>query len=266
MRKEFKKIRKGAQKTQQRARAYVKEKTAQVKLIKSVIAAENETKFCAVTVRYGAHNSEITQTDMIPCLPKLVQDQGEGNAYERLSTKISPRKLSLHCQVGWGPNLTRSGAITVYWFVLTSKSYKSMTGVLANANMQRLLRTGDSNQYGPFSGSPDTAMLPVNNTDFNVIKRGSFNLSKNTGVVQDITTAGNQPVAGPLMKKWVVNIPCPSKLIYEQDNNSPRVEYYPNNFAPFVVFGYTHQDQTIPDYTNQDIWVTAKSQIWYDDA
>jgi len=241
-------------------------KAATVKLIKQVMANEVETKFVAETTMRTSFNSSISAGDKIRLLPKLVQDQGEGNAYERLATKVSPRKLKISCHVSLTPALTRSTAVTVHWFVLTSRQYKNINDVLANANMQRLLRTGNSGQYFPFDGNVDVGMLPVNNTDFTVLKRGSFNLSKNTGLVQDDTTAGNQPIVGPVSKSWSFDLATPAKLIYEQDNNSPRVVYYPNNFAPFIVMGYTHQDGSIPDVLNADCTGIVQTQLYYDDA
>lgn len=241
-------------------------KAATVKLIKQVMAAEIETKFVAQTVMAVGFNSNIDSADKVALLPRLVQDQGEGNAYERLNTKVSPRKLKINCQVSLLAGVTRSTAVTVYWYALASRQYKNTNDVLASANMQRLLRTGNFGQYFPFDGNLDVAMLPVNNTDFVVLKRGSFNLSKNTGVVQDSTATGNQPLLGPISKSWSFDLDTPAKLIYEQDNNSPRVVYYPNNYAPFIVFGYVHQDGSTPDSLNTDCRATVQSHLYYDDA
>ena len=241
-------------------------KAATVKLIKDVMAKEIETKFVQQAISNTACNSEITNSDVVACLPRLVQDQGEGNAYERLATKITPKSLKINCHVSITPGVTRSTAVIVHYFVLTAKQFKSYSTLPSNVNMLRLLRTGDNVQYTGFNGYVNNAFLPVNTTDFTVLKRGSFKLQKNTGIAQDDTTAGNQPLAGQYCHSWTVNIPTPAKLIYEQDNNSPRVVYYPNNFAPFLVVGYTHQDGSSPDTLNQDITLRHVAQMWYDDA
>jgi len=236
-----------------------------VALIKSVIAREQETKFRSETTGSQLSNSQISSADIIRLLPKLVQDQGGGTAYERLATKISPRSLTADCHVSFAPDLNRSMAIEVHYFVLTSKSQKNINSVLG-LTLANLLRTGDQNMYFPFDGNVDVAMLPVNTTEYNVIKRGKFKMSKNTGLLQDSTTAGNQPLGGPVSKSFKVTIPTPSKLVYEQDDQSPRQINYPNNFAPFIVFGYTHQDTSVPDFLNTDIKVVVRSHLWYDDA
>jgi len=240
-------------------------KTQAVALIKSVIARESETKYRSETTGNFTANSSIDSSDIIRLLPKLVQDQGDGTSYERLATKVTPRKLTAHCHVSFTPSLNRSMAIEVHYFVLTSKSQKNTNSVLG-LTLANLLRTGDNNMYFPFDGNTDVSMLPVNTTEYNVIKRGKFKLSKNTGLLQDSTTAGNQPLGGPVSKTFVITIPTPAKLVYEQDNASPRQINYPNNFAPFIVFGYTHQDTSVPDALNQDIKVVVRPQLWYDDA
>lgn len=248
-----------------RAAKAVPRKAATVKLIKSVIAGETETKFVSETTGAFTANSAITSADIVRLLPKLIQDEGEGFAYQRLATKVAPRSLKAHLHVSFAPEVNRSMAITVHYFVLTSKSQKNINSVLG-LTLANLLRTGDSNMYFNFDGNVDNAMLPVNTTEYNVIKRGKFNLAKNTGLLQDSTTAGNQPLGGPVSKDWTITIPTPAKLVYEQDNQSPRTVNYPNNFAPFIVFGYTHQDTSVPDYLNQDIKVVVRPEMWYDDA
>jgi len=241
-------------------------KVQTVALIKQVMSKENETKYVRQSVANVGHNSTIQNSDIISLLPRMVQDQGEGNAYERLGTKVTPKQLRVNCAISILDGLDRSTAVTVYWYVLTARQFKSIPAVQANANMARLLRTGAANQYQEFNGQYDTASMPVNNSDFTVLKRGSFNLSKNTGYVQDTTTAGNQPLIGPVVKYLDFTIPCPAKFTYEQDNNSPRVVYYPNNFAPFMVVGYIHQDGSTPDVANTDIRVRVNTGLWYDDS
>lgn len=236
-------------------------------IVKRAIAAENETKFCSdVPANQVESNSSIVLADMIRCLPKLVQDEGKGAAYQRLGTKVSPKSLSVHCNVSLTADLTRSMAVTVFWFILESKRYKNLDDALTLAPIDRLMRTGNGQEYFNFDGDPMVANLPVNTTEFRVIRRGTFNLSKNTGTVQDNTDVGNQPIVHQVGHAWTVRIPTPKRLVYEQDEDAPRTVYYPNNFAPFLVCGYIHQDQSLPDRLNLDINVSARTSLWYDDS
>jgi len=242
------------------------QKKATVKLIKKVIASELETKFRSSTETFSGRNSNLALGDVIPMLPHLDQDTGNGSAWERLGTKISPKSVYSDVHVSLYPALLRSTAVTVHVYVLTCKAFRNMNSVIASAPITKLLRSGDQNQTFNFDGNLDNATLPVNNADFTLIKHMKFNLEKNTGLTQDEISDGNQPIAGRLSKQFRVKLDAPAKLIYEQDAGSPRSVHYPNNYAPFMLIGYTHQDGSILDYANQDIRVMVRNNLWFDDA
>lgn len=254
-----------------RTSAPVKTKKAQVALIKSVIAREEETKFRsqAPIIKVG-YNSSITNADLISCLPRMVQVQPNdpGNIFERQGRMITPRKLNIKACVSLNESVSRSTAIMVYYYVLTHKSLKHYPDLATQQDIStKLFKTGDFSETYGFDGIYLNATFPVNDSEYQVLKRGKFLLGQNTGVKQDSTTAGNQPMYGNHICKLLdFDIKTPSKLVYDQDSNSPRVVYYPNNFAPFIVFGYIHQDQSVPDVVNQDIVVTLRQSLWYDDA
>jgi len=241
-----------------------------VALIKSVVAKEEETKFCSKTQQYRVtHNSGITNGDIIYGLPPIVQDEGTGESYQRMGMKIAPRRHEIDCYVSLS-DVERSGALEVFWFVLTHKTQKSMYQLNATGgvDMSQLLKTGDFNRTISFNGTTDLVSLPINNAKFTCLKRGSFKLGKNTGQVQDSITAGNQPLYSAISKRWRVVLNPPKTLTYAQDNNPPgsRTEFWPSGYAPFIVFGYCHQNQTTPDVLNQDISVTVRTSLYYDDA
>jgi len=248
-----------------------KTKSAQVALIKQVISREIETKFRsqAPVIDVG-FNSSITNSDMISLLPRLVQQQSSdsGSIYERQGTKISPKKLNIKCMINLNSAISRSTNIVVCYYVLTHKSFKHFPDLATQQNVESsLFKTGDFNETYGFDGLYLNSTFPINDSEYVVLKQGKFLLGKNTGVIQDSTATGNQPVYGDRTCKMLnFDIKCPSKLIYDQDSNSPRLVYYPNNFAPFMVMGYYHQDQSPADEVNADIAVTLRTSLWYDDA
>lgn len=248
-----------------------KTKRAQVALIKSVIAKEEETKFRsqAPIIKVG-YNSSITNADIISILPRMVQVQPNdpGNIFERVGRMVTPRKLNVKAMVSLNESVDRSTAIMVFYYVLTHKSLKHYPDLATQQDIStKLFKTGDFNENYGFDGTSLNIMFPINDSEYVCLKRGKFLLGKNTGVMQNSTTAGNQPMYGNhLCKLLDFDIKTPSKLIYDQDSNTPRTVYYPNNFAPFMVFGYIHQDQSVPDVVNQDIVVTLRQSLWYDDA
>jgi len=243
-------------------------KAAVVKLVKQVIAREEETKFRSEIIEDAVgHNSQITTGDFIRALPKLVQDQGEGRIYERLGRKITVRKAYLDLDICIN-EVSRSTAVVVHVWVLTLKALKDLAYLTEiNNRVSQFLITGDGNEYQQFNGFAGDAQLPVNTNQFSVMKKYSFLMGKNTGVVQDSTTTGNQPLAGQSLRRSIrVPLACPKVWLYEQDDNSPRVAYYPKNFAPFYAVAYHHQDQTTPDVANLDVRVTSRGSVWFDDA
>lgn len=250
------------------ARKAPRTKTGQVALIKSVIARESETKFRSEIVSDRVtHNSQIGFADLIYCLPKLVQDQGEGAIYERLGRKVSVRKCEFAIDVGM-TDVVRSNNIIVHMWILTNKAVKALNRLdSTNTPMNRLIMLGSTAQYQSYNGYAQDAMLPINSSQFAVLHHRKFFLGKNTGTLQDDTTAGNQPsFTHALNKRFTFKLKCPQTLVYEQDNNTPRTIYYPTNYAPFCVIGYQHVSNSDPDYANQDITVTARANLWFDDA
>jgi len=255
-------------KARRAAKRAPKTKTAQVALIKSVIARESETKFRSEIVSDRVtHNSQIGFADIINCLPKLVQDQGEGAIYERLGRKVSVRACKFHIDVAMA-DVERSNNIIVHMWVLKNRQINDLARLdSTNTPLSRLLMLGSTAQYQAYNGYAQDSMLPVNSAQFTVLHHKKFFLGKNTGTLQDSTTAGNQPsFTQALQRRFVFNLKCPKTFTYEQDNNSPRTIYYPSNFAPFCVIGYQHVSNGDPDYVNQDITVTARANLWFDDA
>jgi hypothetical protein len=244
-------------------------KKAQVALIKSVIAREAETKFRSeLIVNSVPYNSAIDNADIIRLLPQIPQDDGNGVAFERLGVKISPRSLRVNCEVCL-TDVTRSTALVVCYWVLTHKSQRNTANLTSSAGVEMgtLLRTGDGTEVQNFNGYVQDANLPVNTAKFTVLKHGKFMLGKNAGTVQDVSTSGNQPMYGNHIRHALnFNLKCPKTLTYEQDGTLPRTVYFPDGYAPFIVFGYYHQNQTAPDTVNQDIKINLRSSMYYDDA
>jgi len=245
-------------------------KKAAVALIKQVVARTEETKFRSeIILNKITFNSQISgDGDIIRLLPKLVQDQGNGTAYERHGMNITPRSLMIHADVCL-TDVDRSGAIVVCYWVLTHKNQKQTSNLntAGGVELGQLLRTGEASEVQNFNGRYQDSVLPVDKSHFTVLKHGKFMLGKNTGTVQDVTTAGNQPMYGNHIRKAVnFRLKTPATLTYKQDGGSPRTTFYPDGYAPFMVFGYYHQNQTVPDVNNQDITVTLRSSLYYDDA
>ena len=266
--------RKGKRVYRPRAKGKSKTKTApktmksEVALIKKVIARVTETKFNSDLVkdRIG-YNSQIAFSDLIPCLPRIPQDNGNGETFLRVGRKISVQSCQFYIEVGMA-DVSRANNIIVHLWILTNKMVKDISLLTsANTPTSALLNAGGQSQYQAYNGYAQDSMLPINTSQYAVLAHRKFFLGKNTGTLQDSTTAGNQPsFTHALNKRMVFKLKCPKTLIYEQDNGSPRSVYFPSNYAPFCLLGYQHVSNTDPDYFNQDVVVTARANLYYDDA
>jgi len=252
-----------------------KTKTEQVALIKSVIAREEETKYRSqLLVNSVAYNSQVATTDIIPLLPKLVQGQGDSAIFEREGMRVTPRKLKIDCEVCLTDttvplvSVDRGRSVVVCYWVLQHKNVKSIPLLASNVIIgSDFLKTGDSSNTQGFNGYVEDATLPVNDAKYTVLKKGTFKLGKNPGQLQDSTTVGEQPLGGQAINKRLsFTLKTPKNFVYEQDESSPRTVFYPSGYAPFMVFGYYHQNQTVPDETFKDITVSLRSHLWFDDA
>jgi len=265
------KTRKASRKEKKTAPSTKKETVA---LIKSVVARSEETKYRSELIHNSiAHNSQITVADVISLLPKLVQSQGDTAIFEREGMRITPKTLKIDaevCLTQTGGLLVndRSRALVVCYWVLQAKQLKNINLLAANLLLgSDLLKTGDSSNTQGFNGYVEDATLPINDARYTVLKKGTFKLGMNTGIVQDSTTSGNQPLGGQALNhRLSFTLKTPKTFVYDQDENTPRTVYYPNGYAPFMVFGYYHQNQTVPDTQNQDITVSLRSHLWFDDA
>lgn len=262
----------GASKSRVTTRA-VPNKKATVALVKQVLSKEIETKFRSqAPMIVSNRNAIVTNNDIRSLIPPMDQTGATdpGNSYERMGQKITPRKLRCSAYISLNPGITRSTSVVVCWWALTHKSIKHYPDLLPTANQDistKFFKTGDFNQTYGFDGIVLNSTFPVNDNEYTVLKKGKFLLGKNTGVVQDVLTAGNQPVYGNHTGRMVeFDVKTPAKLLYDQDSGSPKTVQYPNNFAPFMVVGYYHQDQTQGDEANADIAITMRTSLWYDDA
>jgi len=245
-------------------------KSATVALIKNVIARETETKFRSELIldRVGFNSQPASSGDIIRLLPKLVQGQGDTASYEREGMKINVRSLRITSEFSLTQQSSlASTAIAVCYYVLQAKDIRDTAAFPGTINLGKLLRTGDAVETQSFNGFVQDWMLPVNPARFSVLKKGSFLLGKNTGQIQDSTAAGNQPLAGQAVKRTLnFSLKCPKHWTYDEDTNTPRTVYYPKGYAPFMLIGYYHQDQTSPDVLNTDLTVTMRSNLLFDDA
>ncbi|MDD1463668.1 hypothetical protein MEO39_27225, partial [Dolichospermum sp. ST_sed2] len=112
----------------------------------------------------------------------------------------------------------------------------------AQLPIQKLLNDGQG-QNVPYAGTSYTGMLPLNKTEFTLIKHIRILLKKPYGDPQGLYSGAGAPPASIYSlaantKTLSVRIPLPDKLTYEQ-----RTDYVPTNTFPFMAIGFTAADQ-----------------------
>jgi len=184
--------------------------------------------------------------------------------YQRIGNQIQPTKLYVKVQCALGA-LASSSVYVDFWF-LHSKNIKDARQT-AQIPIQKLLNDGNG-QNVPYDGTSYTAMLPLNKSEFTIIKHKRILLKKPYGDPQGLYSGAGAPPASVYSlaantKTFTITIPLPTKLLYEQ-----RTDYVPTNTFPFMAVGFTAADQfggsaltpTLP------IYVQAQSQLYYKDA
>ena len=184
--------------------------------------------------------------------------------YQRIGNQIQPTSLTVKIQAALGA-LASSSVYVDFWF-LHSKNIKDGRQT-AQLPIQKLLNDGQG-QNVPYDGTSYTGMLPLNKTEFTLIKHIRILLKKPYGDPQGLYSGAGAPPASIYSlaantKTLSVRIPLPDKLTYEQ-----RTDYVPTNTFPFMAIGFTAADQfggtaltpTLP------IYVQAQSHLYYKDS
>lgn len=231
-----------------------------VALIKKVLNRELETKFTANVVQPIGFNSVIGtfSTESYTMLPPVVTATLPNQTYARVGNQITPLSLKTTLFVGLSA-VNRSLAIRVDVYILTRKDLKYWPDILGDTDTVDLFQAGNSTSTVGYNGYANTTALRYNLNKYSILKHKQFVLTGNVGLPNGDTTTGNAPnVSVPgCQKKIVLNIPCPKTLKFDE---SGAVVSYPNNFAPFMVIGYSKVEGAAPDNSYQSVqaqWTTA---------
>ena len=240
--------------------------------VTSLIKRQQETKLkIAAPVNYNSGNTleDFTQfstaitgtSELYMLIPPVTIGDDD---YQRIGNQIQPTSLNVKIQCALGA-LASSSVYVDFWF-LHSKNIKDGRQT-AQLPIQKLLNDGNG-QNVPYDGTSYTAMLPLNKTEFTLIKHIRILLKKPYGDPQGLYSGAGAPPNSVYSlaantQTLSVKIPLPKKLMYEQ-----RTDYVPTNVFPFMAVGFTAADQfggtaltpTLP------IYVQAQSHLYYKDA
>jgi len=220
-----------------------------------------ETKFVTQRENAVTFNSIIDTggAEMYSLIPKCAQGVG---TWERVEDSVQPLSIRTNWHIALGPNV-RSSNIRCVLYCLQHKSLKYFPDLQAGyATGPNILKTGTVGLTSEYGGRIVDENLPINNDEFTLLKKFTFNLIANVGVPNGDTTAGNSPNAIPSFKNLSYSYKLKSQLKYTPGGGTT----LPNGHAPFWVFGYSHTDGTAPDILNRDVLVSYITQMTYKDA
>lgn len=243
---------------------------ALVKTIKTVAKSTAlrllETKYVTQRDNGVSFNSAIDGgfNEMYTLIPKCSQGVG---TWQRVEDSVQPLSIRTNWHIALGP-VPRSSNIRCVLYCLQQKTIKYFPDLQAKypTTGPDFLKTGSSALTQVYSGRIVDENLLVNNDEFTVLKKFTFNLIANVGVPNGDTTAGNSPNAVPSFKNLSYTYKCKSNLKYTPTLSGTASTDFPNGHAPFWVFGYSHTDGTAPDVLNRDVLVSYMTSMTYKDA
>ena len=209
------------------------------KRVKAVISKVAETKMVSHDSGLVAYNSGISvSTDVMQIVPTMAQGDDTGM---RTGNRVTAKNLSIkgHMLMSLAvSNISTSVRIAVRQMVLVSKRYKNFSDMQTNfaSHLPFLLKSGNSVQG--FTGIIQDLYLPINREIYTVLYDKIVYLN----LEYQATASGFQGVADSV-KFFNINVKCKNKILNYEESNSN----VPQNWNPFMCFGYAKLDGATPD-------------------
>lgn len=251
--------------------AEIRPSTAMTQVVNKIIDRNSETKL-KIDAPYNYNSGSdlqdwtqfstaITGTgEVYSLVPKVTEGVRD---YERIGNTIQPTSLTVKVNVALGA-LASSNVYVDLWFC-TAKGIKDPK-LTAQIPVATFMNDGNGTNV-PYDGTSYTAMLPVNSTQFTVLKHKRILLKKPYGDPQGLYSGAGAPPSSVYSlaqntKSFSVKIDLPKKLTYLQAG-----DYTATNSFPFMMVGFYAADQfggtaltpTLP------VYIQAQSHLYYKD-
>lgn len=228
-------------------------KAAVLRVVRGLISKNMENKQRGFILEQNVvHNAPITDADVVPIIGSIT----EGNSsLERDGDKIKPKSLVVRGVISTNPAYNPDNKpMFVHIYILTAKDRKTNALVQAGVGMSDFLKPniGGTTQVA-FDGSTQRGMYPVNSEKFKVYYQTRLLLAPGSA------GAGTREFEA-LRWRYVFKS-LPASLTFDEANGDD-----PNNFAPFLVIGYTYADGTVGETLQTRVISNAFSQLTFEDA
>lgn len=255
-------------------------------IAKRVLNRAVETKYVAENQEpiaiYGDTLAGGGPPQLFTCLPDIVQGD---ESLMRNGNKLNPRRHTTQLQFTFNedPQILSGGVgvpasqagwdITVHVWYGFAKRYKNVADVQANAAaiLAEMLDTGNGGQ-SRFTGLMSDELFELNK-EFLTLRHKKVRMYKNAGLANVLDTTS--PSLGmPEYQGARVSLSWkpPKSLLYKDE-----VAQIPENYAPFIIVGYSHNDGTqASDITNAGpttnplqvsaVKMVRTDKLWFKDA
>jgi len=257
---------------------------------KSVINRQLETQYIVDNqeLNWGAIYGDTIPTgggvQLYSCFPQIVQTDDPTSSGRR-GIKIQPTKHVTDLQFifsdellygpGPGPGARLDSLawdVTIHVWYGYVKRYKSTDDVNGNKTFiaQNLFEIDGANQTR-FSGRIED-LMNERNTDFGTLKHKSFRMMKSSGNA-NAGAAFEQYEPALTQRKLRLTWKAPGTLKYADETS-----FYPEDYAPFILVGYHHNDGTQASNVSNTIGTTTNlaqlpavkmlqvNKVWFKDA
>lgn len=281
-----------------KAKLAPKTKAAVTQIATRVINRRSETKYVANWLSPPPEGSNVPPPiavygDTIPgggappqlydMVPFLEQSSVTTNDYTRIGSRVTPVKHRVDLDIRFNNTITDvskaagldvcSWDVTAYIWYGYVKRYKNGTDVLANKSdlLVQLLKDGQGDTEH-WNGQPYDDLAIMNNEVFSGMKLKKVRMYKAFGDPNTATVAGGVTTYYPatIRKRLSLTFKPPKTLDYDEG------EQIPQNYAPIMIIGYQHNDNTqasntlynagTPTALNSPALIfNAKLHLWFKD-
>jgi len=229
-------------------------KAAVTKIVKTQIARQTENKVVGYNVENGTvHNGPISDADVVPVLGSIIEGTG---SLQRIGDRVKPKRLTVRGVIGLNPDYNPNNKpmiVTVY--ILACKDKKTNALVTAGAGLADLLKPNiNGTEQVPFDGTTIRQTYPVNTEKFRVYYQKKFRIAPGS------LGAGTREYDFIRWGYTFKQSKMPASLTFDEGTGDDA-----NNFAPFLVMGWSYTDGSAPDVQPRLI-SHCSSELTFEDA
>jgi len=237
-----------------------------VKLIRKVARAEEkkmlETKYVAYEAVDNQPISNAIISGTVACnFSSIIPPTTQGlESFQRIGTRIAPSRLTVNTQIDFDPTFLLNFDGWVRYYFVTSKEVKK-SSLVQDLPKDNFLDVGNGSSVDWLPSQPSlSAMYPVKNENWTVLKTHTFRVSKNVGETTGSATNTYATNVGHSSHLKTFNIKCPKSLIYDDSNLSQLA----NNHAIFLAVVYWSSDSTV--FEGNVLRNTVHTHMYFKDA